>query len=78
MNSSPQAATKTQIQGVSKILSTIIASVVMAIITPIALIWALNTMFPQLHIPCDFTHWAAMILVRSIFTGKPMISFDYK
>jgi len=48
------------------IIITIVALVV--IFGPLALIWALNTLFPVLAIPYTFWTWLAMLCVGGIFT----------
>jgi hypothetical protein len=57
----------------SGLLGRVAAGVIMVIITPLAMLWGINTLFPVLHIPYTFSTWVAMIVVRSIFTGDPSI-----
>ena len=39
--------------------------VLLIIVGPIITIWALNTLFPALAIPYDFTTWLAVIVLGS-------------
>jgi hypothetical protein len=42
----------------------------MIVITPLALIWGLNTLFPVLAIPFDFWTWLAMFLLSAPFVNR--------
>ena len=43
----------------------LVLAVLIFIGAPLALIWALNTLFPALAIPYDFTTWLAVIVLGS-------------
>lgn len=43
----------------------IVLIVLLIIIGPLATIWALNTLFPALAIPYEFTTWLAVIVLGS-------------
>lgn len=40
------------------------------VIVPLALIWALNTLFPGLAIPVNGATWLAMFLITAAFSAR--------
>ena len=50
------------------IVSIVVIVALAVIFGPLALIWALNTLFPVLAIPYTFWTWLAMLCVGGIFT----------
>ncbi len=54
----------------TKFIAILTFAVVAFIATPIALIWALNTLFPILAIPYTVATWAAAFIVAGVFTAK--------
>lgn len=57
----------------TKLLSMIflitLAVVCAVVMVPLALIWALNTLFPPLSIPVTWATWGAMLLLAAVFTA---------
>ena len=49
-----------------KALLVLVFTLVMIVIGPFAAIWALNTLFPALAIPTDFSHWLAAAVLMSV------------
>jgi hypothetical protein len=48
-----------------------LALVVLAIaLGPIAVIWSLNTLFPQLNIPLNFDTWCAAVVLAGVFKAN--------
>lgn len=45
----------------------IILLVIIICLMPFAYIWALNTLFPSLNIPSNFTTWCAMVVAHGFF-----------
>jgi hypothetical protein len=65
--------TKAQIQFWSLIAG--ISLLVIAIIfMPLAVVWALNTLFPVLAIPYNFWSWLAVIVINLTWMYKPSVS----
>jgi len=58
------------------IIGIILIALFMVIIAPIALIWALNTLFPVLNIPFTIETWLAAFIIPAAF--KSEISFKAK
>lgn len=51
-------------------LGYIILAVVLAIVSPLLTIWALNTLFPVLNIGYTLESWAAVIVLGALITVK--------
>lgn len=51
-------------------LGYIILAVVLAIVSPLLTIWALNTLFPVLNIGYTLESWAAVIVLGALTTVK--------
>lgn len=47
-----------------------VAVIAVVAIVPIALIWALNTLFPALAIPVNWSTWFAMLLVSAVLSAR--------
>lgn len=45
----------------------------LAIVGPFVTLWALNTLFPSLHIPYDLWSWMAVFWLNSTVLGRGMI-----
>ncbi len=54
----------------TKFLLVIIGLVLLALIGPIAIIWALNTVFPALAIPYTIETWLATAVLSGPFIHK--------
>lgn len=51
-------------------LGYIVLAVVLAIVSPLLTIWALNTLFPVLNIGYTLESWAAVIVLGALTTVK--------
>jgi hypothetical protein len=60
----------------TKVLIIVAIAVLMVIGAPIALIWAMNTLFPALAIPYTLETWLAAFIIPAAF--KSEISFKGK
>jgi hypothetical protein len=58
------------------IIGIILIALIMVIVAPIALIWALNTLFPVLNIPFTIETWLAAFIIPAAF--KSEVSFKAK
>lgn len=58
------------------IIGILLVAVIMVVIGPLALIWALNTLFPVLNIPFSVETWLAAFIIPASF--KSEISFKAK
>ena len=56
------------------VLPLFVMAIVFVILAPLAYIWAINTLFPMLHIDYSFENWLAMGLVHSFFHHNISIS----
>ena len=54
----------------------IVLIVLLIIIGPLATIWALNTLFPALAIPYEFTTWLAVIVLGSALRANVNVKGD--
>ena len=61
---------------VGYIIGVIILAAFMVIATPLALIWAINTLFPALNIPFTLETWLAAFIIPAAF--KSEITFKAK
>ena len=52
---------------VSTALGAIIVIAIFVAIGPLLTLWALNTLFPMLNIPYDFTTWCAVVILGAAF-----------
>jgi len=58
------------------IISVIVALVALAVVFgPLAIIWALNTLFPVLAIPYNFWTWAAVVIFNIRYVSLSKIAF---
>ncbi len=55
-------------------LGHLVLALLMFILGPIALIWALNTLFPSLNIDYSLETWIAIVIVKGAIQSK--ISFE--
>lgn len=51
------------------VILVILLVVALIVVCPLAVIWALNTLFPEVGIPYDFPSWAAVVVLCLIFNG---------
>jgi hypothetical protein len=51
--------------------------VVMLVIVPLLIIWALNAIFPALHIPSNFTTWLAVLVLFALFHPRTSAMIFY-
>ena len=56
------------------VLPLFIMALLIYVVAPFAYIWAINTLFPMLHIDYSFESWLAMALVHSFFHHNISIS----
>jgi hypothetical protein len=47
-----------------KLFLVIVVAIALIVLGPIAIIWAMNTLFPVLAIPYTFDTWCAVILLK--------------
>ena len=52
----------------SEIIFAIIIGLIVLVLGPLCTIWALNTIFPVLAIPYTFDTWAAIVVLKGLFT----------
>lgn len=57
-----------------KTISVIIIVVLLIFVTPIAFIWALNTLFPVLAIPYTVETWLASFLVQAAIRSSVKVN----
>lgn len=50
-----------------EILGAVVAIAVVLALGPLLSLWALNTLFPALDIPYDFSTWAAVAILGAAF-----------
>ena len=48
----------------------IVLAIALIVLFPFAAIWAVNTLFPALAIPCTFDTWAAVVVLGMFFRGE--------
>jgi hypothetical protein len=48
---------------------------VLVVLTPLATIWSLNTLFPILNIPMGFDTWLASLILAGVVGGTTGVSF---
>lgn len=48
----------------------LVCVVALAIINPLLILWALNTVFPALNIPYNFFTWAGVLILAKVCGGK--------
>lgn len=53
---------------------TFVIAIVAIIFGPLAIIWALNTLFPVVAIPYSFWHWLAVVVLNLTWMYKPNFS----
>jgi len=51
----------------AELLGAIVVVAVLVAIGPLLTLWALNTLFPALNIPYDFSTWAAVVILGAAF-----------
>ena len=51
----------------------IMFAIALFIYIPLALVWALNTLFPMLNIPFTFSTWAAALVLIFVIGGNAAI-----
>ena len=61
-----------------KIAIAVVIIIAIVILTPVATIWSLNTLFPALAIPLNFDTWMAAIILAGIVGGTSGLSFKSK
>jgi hypothetical protein len=60
-----------RMQSVSGFVILLILAIVLILFAPLAVIWAINTLFPDVAIPYTFETWAASVIIGSVFgVGK--------
>ena len=52
----------------------VVLSIIIFALAPLAVIWALNTVFPVLAIPMDFNTWLATTLLCLLISGNRGVS----
>jgi hypothetical protein len=49
----------------------VILAITLILLAPLAVVWAVNTLFPPVAIPYSFETWAASVIICSVFgVGK--------
>lgn len=48
----------------------ILVVIALIVVGPLLTIWALNTLFPMLAIPYEFTTWLAVVLLGAAMKGN--------
>lgn len=51
----------------AELLGSVVAIAVVLALGPLLSLWALNTLFPALNIPYDFSTWAAVAIIGAAF-----------
>ena len=51
----------------AELLGAVVAIAVVLALGPLLTLWALNTLFPALDIPYDFSTWAAVAIIGAAF-----------
>ena len=51
----------------AELLGSVVAIAVVLALGPLLTLWALNTLFPALDIPYDFSTWAAVAILGAAF-----------
>ncbi len=60
-----------KMRSVSGFAILIILAITLILLAPLAVIWAVNTLFPNVAIPYTFETWAASVIIGSVFgVGK--------
>ena len=60
-----------RMQSVSGFVILLILAILLILLAPLAVIWAINTLFPGVAIPYTFETWAASVIIGSVFgVGK--------
>ena len=52
----------------SEVIFAIVIGLIVLVFGPLCTIWALNTIFPVLAIPYTFDTWAAIVVLKGLFT----------
>ena len=52
----------------------VIIFVILLFLTPLGIIWALNTLFPVLAIPYTFWTWLAVIVLNLTWMGRSVVT----
>jgi hypothetical protein len=50
-----------------KVFVVVAVVLILVLISPIAIIWSLNTLFPALAIPLSFETWVAALVLAGVF-----------
>lgn len=64
-----------QTRDIITIIALLVFAVLLAIFGPLAIIWALNTLFPILAIPYGFLQWLAVVVMNLTLFGKTALTF---
>jgi len=51
----------------AELLGAIVVVAILVAIGPLLTLWALNTLFPALNIPYDFSTWASVVILGAAF-----------
>lgn len=65
-----------QTKSVLAITSLFLVVALIIIFQPLAVLWALNTLFPVLAIPYTFWSWLAVVVLNLTWMYKPTLSKD--
>ena len=55
------------------VLSMVAFLILIVILGPLLTIWAFNTLFPALAVPCTLTNWIAVIILGAFFRANVSI-----
>lgn len=48
--------------------------ILLVIIGPLLIIWALNTLFPVLAIPITLETWVAVVIINGLFASRVLVN----
>lgn len=60
--------------GLAAVVAGVVLLIILLLLAPLAVIWALNTLFPLLAIPYTFWSWLAVVVLNLTWLSKPVIS----
>lgn len=64
-----------QTRDIITIITLLVFAVLLIVFGPLAIIWALNTLFPILAIPYGFLQWLAVVVMNLTLFSKTALNF---
>ena len=55
---------------IATIIGYLVGIIFLLILGPLLVIWALNTLFPSLNIPYDFSTWASVAIISAMLRAR--------